>query len=49
VPRGAFAWVTRKLKQEPGLSIPLCTTNRINTPQGAEDILAGGYAVGVCE
>ncbi|MDH5255261.1 MAG: NADPH-dependent 2,4-dienoyl-CoA reductase [Gammaproteobacteria bacterium] len=42
VPRAAFAWVTRKLKGEVG--IPLCTTNRINTPEVAERILAGGDA-----
>ncbi len=42
VPRGAFSWVTRKLK---GLvSIPLVTTNRINDPKTAEEILAGGDA-----
>jgi len=34
VPRGAFAWVTKKLKSE--VEIPLCTTNRINTPEVAE-------------
>ena len=42
VPRGAFAWVTRKLKGEVG--IPLCTTNRINAPEVAERILANGDA-----
>jgi 2,4-dienoyl-CoA reductase (NADPH2) len=42
VPRGAFAWVTQKLK--PHVSIPLCTTNRINTPEVAEKILADGCA-----
>lgn len=42
VPRGAFAWVTRKLRGEVGL--PLCTTNRINTPEVAEEILAAGDA-----
>lgn len=42
VPRGAFSWVTRKLK---GLvTIPLVTTNRINDPQVADDILARGDA-----
>ncbi len=42
VPRGAFSWVTRKLK---GLvSIPLVTTNRINDPKTAEQILADGDA-----
>ncbi len=42
VPRGAFAWVTRKLKGEVG--IPLVATNRINTPEMAEQILAQGDA-----
>ncbi len=42
VPRGAFAWVTKKLKGE--VSIPLITTNRINTPEVGEEILAGGSA-----
>jgi len=42
VPRGAYAWVTKKLKGE--VSIPLITTNRINTPEVAEEILAGGCA-----
>ncbi|WP_290868110.1 NADPH-dependent 2,4-dienoyl-CoA reductase [Aquabacterium sp.] len=42
VPRGAFAWVTRKLKGQVG--IPLITTNRINTPEVGEQILADGCA-----
>ncbi|GLH72710.1 NADPH-dependent 2,4-dienoyl-CoA reductase [Geothrix limicola] len=42
VPRGAYAWVTKKLKGE--VKIPLITTNRINTPEVAEEILAGGCA-----
>ena len=42
VPRAAFAWVTRELKGKVG--IPLVTTNRINAPQVAEDLLAQGYA-----
>ncbi len=42
VPRGAFAWVTKKMKAE--VSIPLCTTNRINAPDVAEQILADGCA-----
>jgi 2,4-dienoyl-CoA reductase (NADPH2) len=42
VPRAAFAWVTKKLKGE--VSIPLCTTNRINDPAVAEAILAEGCA-----
>ncbi|MGK0289641.1 MAG: 2,4-dienoyl-CoA reductase (NADPH2) [bacterium] len=42
VPRGAFSWVTAKLKGS--VSIPLITTNRINTPEVAEDILNKGDA-----
>ncbi|MFT5055025.1 MAG: 2,4-dienoyl-CoA reductase (NADPH2) [Oceanospirillaceae bacterium] len=42
VPRGAFTWVTRKMKGE--VSIPLITTNRINMPDIAEKILASGDA-----
>jgi 2,4-dienoyl-CoA reductase (NADPH2) len=42
VPRGAFAWVTKKLKGE--VSIPLVTTNRINTPEVGESIIADGAA-----
>ena len=42
VPRAAFAWVTRKLKG--AVKIPLCTTNRINTPEVAEELLADGDA-----
>ena len=42
VPRGAFAWVTKKLKGEVG--IPLVVTNRINTPEMAEELLASGHA-----
>lgn len=38
VPRGAFSWVTKKLKAH--VNIPLCTTNRINSPEIAEDILS---------
>ncbi|MFN4254523.1 MAG: FAD-dependent oxidoreductase [Saprospiraceae bacterium] len=42
VPRGAFAWVTERLHGAVG--IPLITTNRINTPEKAEQILADGCA-----
>lgn len=42
VPRAAFAWVTKKLMGE--VSIPVITSNRINTPEVAEDVLAGGSA-----
>lgn len=42
VPRAAFTWVTRKLK---GLvNVPLITSNRINTPEMAEYVLAEGDA-----
>ncbi|MGE6206893.1 FAD-dependent oxidoreductase [Aeromonas media] len=42
VPRGAFSWVTAELKKH--LTVPLITTNRINTPEVAERILATGEA-----
>ena len=42
VPRAAFSWVTQKLKSE--ISIPLCTSNRINMPEVAEQVLADGCA-----
>ena len=42
VPRAAFAWVTKKLMGKVG--IPIITSNRINTPQVAEDLLADGFA-----
>ena len=42
VPRGAFTWVTKKMKEE--LSIPLITSNRINMPETAEKILSEGDA-----
>ncbi|MEM7294577.1 MAG: NADPH-dependent 2,4-dienoyl-CoA reductase, partial [Pseudomonadota bacterium] len=42
VPPGAFSWVTAKLKSE--VTVPLVTTNRINTPELAENILARGEA-----
>lgn len=42
VPRAAFTWVTEKLK---GLvKVPLITSNRINTPEMAEYVLAAGHA-----
>ena len=40
VPRGAFAWVTQRLMGKVG--IPLVATNRINTPEVAEQLLADG-------
>ncbi|SFR73077.1 NADPH-dependent 2,4-dienoyl-CoA reductase [Maribacter stanieri] len=42
VPRAAFTWVTKKMKEE--LSIPLVTSNRINMPETAEQVLAEGHA-----
>ena len=42
VPRAGFAWVTKKMRGE--VSIPLCTSNRINTPDVAEKLLSDGYA-----
>jgi len=42
VPRANFTWVTKKLK--PHISIPLITTNRINTPEVAESVLQNGDA-----
>ena len=42
VPRGAFSWVTEKVK--PYVSIPVITCNRINTPEEAERIISSGQA-----
>jgi 2,4-dienoyl-CoA reductase (NADPH2) len=42
VPRGGFAWVTKRLMGK--VNIPLITTNRINTPDVAEKILTEGCA-----
>ncbi len=42
VPRRAFAWVTKKLMGK--VSIPVITSNRINTPEVAEEVLAEGCA-----
>jgi len=47
VPRGAFAWVTKKMRDElraSGITIPLVTSNRINTPEVGEQLLADGCA-----
>lgn len=47
VPRGAFGWVTQKMRRElraSGLTIPLITSNRINMPEVAEQLLADGCA-----
>ncbi|MFJ8606266.1 FAD-dependent oxidoreductase [Streptomyces sp. NPDC093675] len=42
VPRGAYTWVTKKVMG--AVSVPLVTTNRINTPELAEQLLAEGHA-----
>lgn len=42
VPRGAFGWVTERVRG--AVSVPLVTSNRINTPEVAEEILASGRA-----
>ncbi|WP_422566382.1 FAD-dependent oxidoreductase, partial [Ideonella sp.] len=42
VPRAAFAWLTAKMKRE--VKIPLITSNRINTPEVGEQLIAEGFA-----
>ncbi|MBO9491527.1 NADPH-dependent 2,4-dienoyl-CoA reductase [Endozoicomonas sp. G2_1] len=42
VPRAAFTWITERMKKE--VTVPLVTTNRINTPEVAEQVLADGHA-----
>lgn len=42
VPRAAFAWVTAQLKQ--ATRLPMIATNRINTPQVAQEMLSSGAA-----
>ncbi len=42
VPRGAWTWTTRRLRAE--VSVPVCASNRINTPELAEQLLADGDA-----
>jgi len=47
VPRAGFAWVTAKLRAKlraEGITTPLITSNRINTPEVAEGVLADGSA-----
>ncbi len=47
VPRAAFAWVTQKMKAEfaaSGITTPLIASNRINTPEVAEQVLVSGCA-----
>lgn len=42
VPRAAFSEITRRMRAE--VSLPLITSNRINTPEVAEQLLASGCA-----
>ena len=42
VPRAAFTWVTEKFRDE--FDIPVVTSNRINTPEKAEEVLQAGHA-----
>ena len=42
VPRGAWTWTTRRLREE--VSVPVCASNRINTPELAEQLVAEGTA-----
>ncbi|MFH8634627.1 FAD-dependent oxidoreductase [Streptomyces lydicus] len=42
VPRGAYTWVTKRLMG--AVTVPLVTSNRINTPEVAEELLADGRA-----
>lgn len=42
VPRAAFTWVTARFRKE--LSVPVVTSNRINTPEVAEEVLERGDA-----
>ncbi len=42
VPRGAWTWTTARLKAE--VSIPVCASNRINTPELANSLIADGTA-----
>ena len=47
VPRGAFTWVTKKLRVDlraAGVLIPVITSNRLNMPEVAEQVLSDGSA-----
>jgi 2,4-dienoyl-CoA reductase (NADPH2) len=47
VPRAGFGWLTQKMKAEfsaDGIFTPLIASNRINTPEVAEQLLADGFA-----
>jgi 2,4-dienoyl-CoA reductase (NADPH2) len=41
VPRAAFTWISERVKKE--IDLPVITTNRINTPEIAEEVLANGH------
>ena len=42
VPRAAFSWAAEQLKQ--AVSVPVAASNRINTPQVADALIAAGHA-----
>jgi 2,4-dienoyl-CoA reductase (NADPH2) len=42
VPRGAYSWISQQIRAE--VQIPVVATNRINTPEKAEEILTSGHA-----
>jgi 2,4-dienoyl-CoA reductase (NADPH2) len=42
VPRGAWTWATERFRAEVG--VPVCASNRINTPELAEQLIADGTA-----
>ena len=42
VPRAAFSWAAQQLKQAVG--VPVVASNRINTPEVADDLIAQGHA-----
>lgn len=42
VPRAAFSWAAEQLKQ--AVKVPVAASNRINTPEVADDLIAQGHA-----
>ena len=42
VPRAAFSWAAQQLKQ--AVNVPVVASNRINTPEVADDLIAQGHA-----
>lgn len=44
VPRASFSWVTRKMREEKIVNVPLCATNRINAPHVADEVIGRGDA-----